>query len=159
MPFPADFETIANTRMWIMTGRPTDNTEAAFDTLFATDSKEFTVTKVGMIEGREFNNSEVDVVSQSLIRTKKGNYKLPVSEWEILKDGATGSYSMAKAASQSYSIYSFCVIRQSGDQFYFTAQVSNLKENGSGSNDALTYAMTLLLQTEAILATTPVVPG
>lgn len=159
MSFPADFETIAGTRLWIATGRPTDNTEAAFDTLFATGAKEFTVTKVGIIEGREYNNSEIDVVSSSLVRTKKGNYKLPVSEWEILNDGTGGSYDLARTAMQSTSIYSFCAIRQSGAQFYWTAQVSNLKDNGGGSNDAIVYALSLLFQTEAIKAATPVVPG
>jgi hypothetical protein len=159
MSFPADFETLAGTRLWIATGRPTDNTEAAFDTLFATGAKEFTVTKVGTIEGREYNTSEIDVVSQSQVRTKKGNYKLPTSEWEILNDGAGGSYDLARTAMQSSSIYSFCAIRQSGAQLYFTAQVMNLKENGGGSNDSITYALSLLFQTEAIKATTPVTPG
>lgn len=160
MPFPADFETIAGTRLWIVTGRPTDNTEAAFDTLFTTGSKEFTVTQVGMIEGREYNTSEIDVVSASQIRRKKGNYSLPQSEWQVLNDGATGgAYSIAKTASQSTAIYSFCVIRQSGQQLYFTAQVMNLTENGTGSNDSLTYTMTLLFQSEALIAATPVVPG
>ena len=159
MTFPADFETIAGTRLWIATGRPTDNTEAAFDTLFTTGSKEFTVTKVGAIEGREYNTSELDVVSQAQVRTKKGNYKLPTSEWEVLQDGLTGSYALARTASQSSAIYSFCAIRQSGTQFYWTAQVSGLKEAGGGSNDNLVYAMSLLFQTEAILAATPVTPG
>lgn len=159
MPFPADFETFAGTRLWIQIGRPTDNTEAAFDTLFTTGAKEFTITKVGAIEGREYNTSEIDVVSQSQVRTKKGNYKVPTSEWAILDDEAGGSYTLARTAMQSTSIYSFCALRQSGAQFYFTAQVTNLKENGGGSNDKLEYAMTLLFQTEAIKAVTPVVPG
>jgi hypothetical protein len=159
MPFPADFETIAGTRLWIATGRPTDNTEAAFDTLFATGAKEFTVTKVGTVEGREYNTSEIDVVSASQVRTKKGNYNLPSSVWSILDDGATGSYTLARTAMQGTSIYSFCVVRQSGAELYFTAQVMNLKENGGGSNDKIEYEMTLLFQTEAIKALTPVVPG
>ena len=34
----------------------------------------------------------------------------------------------------------------------------NLGENGGGSNDNLTFTMPLLLQTEAILSTTPIIP-
>lgn len=159
MPFPADFETIAGTRLFMKASRPTDNTEAAFDTLFTTGSEEFTVTKVGTIEGREYNTSEIDVVSAAQVRTKLGNYKLPTSEWEILDDGASGSYTMAGAAMQARTICSFCAVRQSGAVLYWTAQVMNLKENGGGSNDSLTYAMSLLFQTEAIKSATPVVPG
>ncbi len=50
-------------------------------------------------------------------------------------------------------------MRQSGAVLYWTAQVMNLKENGGGSNDSLTYAMSLLFQTEALKSATPVVPG
>lgn len=159
MSFPADFETIAGTRLFIKSGRPTDNTEAAFDTFFVSGSKEFTITQVGVIEGREYNTSELDVVSQGLVRTKLGNYKLPSSEWAILDDGEDGSYEEARANMQSRAIASFAAVRQSGAVLYFTAQVMNLAESGGGSNDNLTYSMTLLFQTEAIKSVTPVVPG
>lgn len=162
MPFPGDFETIANSRLFIKAGRGTDNTEAAFETFFGTGAvAEASVTQVGVVEGREFNTAEIDVVSQGQVRRKLGNYALPQSEWQILEEGPDGDtdfYDIARDAMQDRSIVSFAVVRQSGRVLYFTSQVMNLTESGGGSNDALTYAMTLLFQTEAIRAETPTVP-
>lgn len=162
MPFPADFETLAGTRLFGKAGRPTDNTEAAFETFFATGAEEFSITQVGVIEGREYNTSEIDVVSQGQVRRKLGNYALPQSEWTILEegeDGTTEAYDLARATMQDRSTASFAAVRQSGAVLYFTAQVMNLAEAGGGSNDNLTYAMTLLFQSEALKALTPVVPN
>ena len=158
MPFPPDFETLADTRLFMKAGRPTDNTEAAFETYFGTASLEFTITQVGVIEGREFNTAELDVVNQGQIRRKLGNYALPQSEWAIVGDDGDEAYEAARTAMQSKDIASFAAVRQSGAVLYWTAQVMNLTDSGGGSNDALTYAMTLLFQTEALKATTPVVP-
>jgi len=161
MPFPADFETIAGTRLFIKPGRGTDNTEAAFETFMASGAFEFEVTQVGSIEGREYNTSELDVVSQGQVREKLGNFKLPASEWGVLEQGPDGepdAYEAALDAMRSRAICSFAAVRQSGRVLYFTAQVRNLMEAGGGSNDNLTYTMPLLLQTEAFSALTPVIP-
>lgn len=163
MPFPADFETYAGTRLFIKAGRPTDNTEAAFETFFGADSLEFTVTQVGSIQGRESNTTELDVVSQALVRQGVGNYKLPTSEWQILEegpDGDTDAYDAAEDAltASNKPVVSFAAVRQSGAVLYWTAKVSNLSEPGGGSNDNLVFALTLLFQTEAIRALTPVIP-
>lgn len=159
MPFPSDFETYADTRLFIKSGRPTDNTEAAFETFFATGGLEFTVTQVGPVEGRQYNTAEIDVVSEGMIRRKLGNYSLPDSEWGIVAEDDDPAYLEALEAMQDRTTCSFAEVRQSGAVRYFTAQVMNLAEPGGGSNDSLTYSMTLLLQTEALRATTPVVPG
>jgi len=162
MPFPADFETYAGTRLFIKAGRPTDNTEAAFETFFgASDVFEFTITQVGAMEGRQSNTSELDVVSQGLVRRRVGNYQLIDSEWQVLEegeDGTTAAFDAADTAMRARAVASFAVVRQSGSVLYCTAQVSNLSESGGGSNDNLVYALTLLLQSEALKATTPVIP-
>lgn len=158
MPFPADFETYADTRLFMKAGRPTDNTEAAFETFFGAGALEFTVTAVGPIEGREYNTSEIDVVSEGQIRRKLGNYSLKQSEWGILDDGEDGAYEAALDAMQGRDTVSFAAVRQSGKVLYWTAQVMNLAEPGGGSNDSATYSMTLLFQTEAFRAATGVVP-
>lgn len=164
MPFPADFETYANTRLFIKLARPTDNTEAAFETFFAAAGvAEFTVTQVGAIKGRESNTTELDVVSQGLVRQGVGNYKLPTSEWMVLDegpDGDTDAFDIADDAliDSTKPVVSFAAVRQSGAVLYWTAKVSNLSEPGGGSNDNLVYAMTLLFQTEAITSATPVIP-
>lgn len=162
MPFPADFETIAGTRLFIKAGRPTDNTEAAFETFFGADAQEFDVTQVGPIEGREYNTAEIDLVSASQVKRKLGNYALPQSEWTIVDDSEEedeSAYITALEVMQSRGIASFAAVRQSGRVLYFTSQVMNLAESGGGSNDSLVYSMTLLFQTEAIRAVTPVVPN
>lgn len=161
MAFPADFETIAGTRLFVKAGRGTDNTEAAFETFFGTGAAEFTVTQVGVVEGRAYNTSEIDVVSQGLVRRKLGNYQLPDSEWGVLEegpDGETDAYDIAREAMQDRTTVSFAAVRQSGRVFYWTAQVMNLAEPGGGSNDNVTYAMTLLFQTEAIRAESATIP-
>ena len=163
MPFPADFETYAGTRLFMKAGRPTDNTEAAFETYFGAAALEFTVTKVGAIQGRESNTTELDVVSQALVRQGVGNYKLPTSEWEVLEEGPDGdadAYDAAETAltSSTKPVVSFAAVRQSGAVLYWTAKVSNLSEAGGGSNDNLVFALTLLFQTEAIRSLTPVIP-
>jgi len=161
MPFPADFETYAGTRLFIKAGRPTDDTEAAFETFFGAGALEFTVTQVGAMEGRQSNTSELDVVSQGLVRRRVGNYQLIDSEWMVLEegeDGETDAFDAADTTMRDRAVASFAVVRQSGSVLYCTAQVSNLSESGGGSNDNLTYAMTLLLQSEALKAATPVIP-
>lgn len=161
MPFPADFETYAGSRLFIKPGRPTDDTEAAFETFFAAGAFEFTVTQVGAVQGRQSNTSELDVVSQGLVRRRVGNYQLIDSEWMVLEegeDGSTDAYDAADDALRGRTVVSFAVVRQSGAVLYFTAQVSNLSESGGGSNDNLVYALTLLLQSEAIRAATAVIP-
>lgn len=162
MPFPGDFETIAGSRLFMKMGKPTDDLEAPFETFFGTgDVAEFSVTQVGVVEGREYNTSEIDVVSQGQVRRKLGNYALPQSEWAVLEegpDGDTDAYDMAREAMRTRATASFAVVRQSGRVLYFTSQVMNLAESGGGSNDNLTYAMTLLFQTEAIRAVSAVVP-
>jgi hypothetical protein len=45
MPWEADFETYAGTRLFIIPLRPGDNTEAAFETAFAS-AHEITITSV-----------------------------------------------------------------------------------------------------------------
>lgn len=156
MPFPADFETYADSRLFIAEGRPTDNTEAAFETM--TGWEEFTITQVGSVQGRAYNTSELDVVSQGQVRRKLGNYQLPDSEWGFVAEDDDPAYLIAEAAMRDRTICSFAVVRQSGAVLYFTAQIMNLSEPGGGSNDNLTYTMPLLLQTEAFKATTPVIP-
>ena len=162
MPFPADFETYAGTRLFVKEGRPTDNTEAAFETFFAaSDVFEFTITQVGAIEGRNSNTSELDVVNQGLVRRKVGNYALVDSEWMVLEGGPLGdtaAFDVADEALRGRTTVSFAVVRQSGSVLYYTAQVSNLSEGGGTSNDNLVYTMTLLMQTEAIRALTPAIP-
>lgn len=156
MPFPADFETYAGSRLFIAEDRPTDNTEAAFE--LKTGWEEFTVTQVGSVIGRAYNTSELDVVSQGQVRRKLGNYQLPDSEWGIVAEEDDPAYLIAEEAMRARTICSFAVVRQSGAVLYFTAQVMNLGEPGGGSNDNLTFTMPLLLQTEAFRATTPVIP-
>lgn len=164
MPFPADFETYAGTRLFAKLGLPTDDTEAAFETFFAAaGAAEFTVTQVGAIKGRESNITELDVVSQGLVRQGVGNYKLPTSEWMVLEegpDGDTDAFDIADDAMRDPTKprVSFAAVRQSGAVLYWSAKVSNLSEPGGGSNDNLVYAMTLLFQSEAIQATTPTIP-
>jgi hypothetical protein len=150
MPFAADFETYAGTRLFAKLGLPTDDTEAAFETFFAaTGAAEATVIQVGSIKGRESNITELDVVSQGLVRQGVGNYKLPTSEWMILEEGPDGG-------TEFFDIVDGALIAST--KLYWTAKVSNLTEPGGGSNDNLTYALTLLFQSEAISSVTPVIP-
>lgn len=164
MPFPGDFETYAGTRLFAKLGLPTDDTEAAFETFFAASGvAEATVTQVGAIKGRESNTTELDVVSQGLVRQGVGNYKLPTSEWMVLEEGPDGDtdfYDIVDDALRAPSKprVSFAAVRQSGAVLYWTAKVSNLSEPGGGSNDNLVYALTMLFQSEALQALTPAIP-
>lgn len=164
MPFPADFETYAGTRLFVKAGRATDNTEAAFETFFAAaGTYEATVTQVGPIQGRDSNTTELDVVNQGLVRQGIGNYKLPTSEWGILEEGPDGGTEFFDTVDEALRsptkpVVSFAAVRQSGAVLYWTAKVSNLSEPGGGSNDNLTYMLNMLFQTEAIRALTPTIP-
>lgn len=159
MAWPTDFETYADTRLFIKPGRGTDNTEAAYETFFASGADEFDLTQVGAVQGRNYNTAEIDVISQGVVRRKLGNYQMVDSEWTVLGGDDVEAYLTALAAMQDKSIASFAVVRQSGAVLYFTAQVMNLAEAGGGSNDSLVYTMSLLLQTEALAAITPVIPN
>lgn len=157
MPFPADFETIAGTRLFISPTRPADNTEAAFEAL--TDWAEFDVTSVGSIQGREYNTAELDVVSSGQVRRKLGNYSLKTSDWGVVLDDDSDAIDIASAANgDARTVCAFAAVRQSGAVYYWTAQVSNLSDAGGGSNDAITATLSMLFQSEAFRATTPVIP-
>lgn len=158
MEFEDDFETYANTKLFIKAGRPGTNTEAAWETFFGTGAEEITITGVGTYNGRSYTNSTVSVVSSGRSREKKGEFTFGPSDFPVLWLPEEPGQITARAASESYGTYGFAVVDQNLGVSYFSAQVSMFQEAGGSNNDARTGTMTLLRQSDTVVAETPVVP-
>ena len=156
MAWEPDFETYANTRLFITAARPTDNTETLWE---AIDTwHEITITNVGNVQGREYNSATLAVVSNAHDRMKKGSYTLPNAEFGIQWNPTEQGQIVALAASLNYTIPGFAVVYQGGEVSYFSAQVATMTEAGGASNDARTGTLTLMRQSDTLNAATPVVP-
>lgn len=158
LEFEEDYETYAGTRLYIKANRPATNTEAAWETFFATGAEEITITSVGVYSGREYSTSSVSVVSSGRNREKKGEFTYGTSEFPVLWLPDQPGQITARTASENYGLYSFAVVDQVGGVSYFSAQVSTFQEAGGSNNDARTGTMTLLRQSDTVAAETPVVP-
>lgn len=156
MAWEPDFETYANTRLFMCAARPTDNTEALWEAV--TGWHEITVTSVPNIHGRTYSSATLSVVSSAHDRMKKGSYTLDNSEWGIQWLPAQQGQILAATAGLDYSIPGFAVVYQGGEVAYFSAQVSALVEDGGTSNTARTGKLTLMRQSDTLDAVTPVVP-
>jgi len=158
MAFEPDFETIAGTRLFIGAGKPTADTEAAFETLFATSPDEFELTAVGGVEGRDSDVATLSVVSRRRNREKPGTFVYPRPEFGIQWLPESDAHKTAEAAMRGSSYCSFMLVRQSGVTIFFVGYVLSLSEGGGASNDALTGTLSILRDSETITALTPVAP-
>jgi hypothetical protein len=155
MPFDPDFETIAGTKLRIVAGRPTDDTTAAYATLFTGGGDEFELTNVGAVEGRDYSEATISVVSSGRERAKPGTFRFPAAEFGIVWLPESDAHQTAETALASRAICSFELERQSGQLVYFTGYVRNLSESGGGPNDALTGTLSILRDSEVRKPVTP----
>lgn len=157
MAFDPDFETIAGTKLFIAAGRPTDDTQVAYETLFtaATGGDEFEITSVGGIEGRSYDTATLTVVSRGRNRQKPGTYTYPAAEFGIQWLPESDAHLTAQTAMRDRALCSFRLERQSGVKIYFTGYVSNLSDGGGGPNDALTGTLSIMRDSETITDLTP----
>ena len=158
MPFEPDFETIAGTRLFIKAGKPTDNTEAAFETLFTAGAEEFEITSVPSLEGRAYDKASLTTLSKGQTREKPGTFTFAEAEFGIQWLPLSDAHGVADTAMKARTIVSCAVQRQGLGVLYFIAYVMNLSDSGGSSNDALVGTLTLLRQTDPISSLTPVVP-
>lgn len=154
MPFDPDFETIANTKLYVSAARPTDDTDAAWAALTMTQLNG--ITSLPSISGREYNNATLATIDSARNREKKASYTLPSKEFGFAWIPTDPGQIIALAASKNYSIIGVKVVRQSGEIDYFSAQVSTFMDSGGGSDDALVGTMTLLPQSDTRVV--PVAP-
>ena len=155
--FEPDFETIAGTKLFIAAGKPTADTEAAYETLFtgAGGTHEFELVTVGGVEGRESDVATLSVVSRGRNREKPGTYTFPRAEFSIQWLPTSDAHIAAETAVRTRAYCSFKLVRQSGITLFFIGYVLNLSESGGSSNDALTGTLTILRDSETITAITP----
>jgi hypothetical protein len=100
----------------------------------------------------------VSIVSTGRDAEKKGTYTFGTSEFGVLWLPEQAGQIIARERSLDYVIAGFCVVSQGGDVKYFSGQVSTFTEAGGSGNDARVGTLTILRQSEALLAATPVVP-
>lgn len=146
--FDPDFQTIANTKLYIVAARPATNDATAWGALTFVQFNG--ITSVPSVNGREYSNSTLAVVDNAHDREKKGSYKFPTMEWGFQWNPSDPGQAIAQAASKDYTIPGFKVVRQNGDIEYISAQVASYMDDGGTSNDALTGKMTLLKQSETV---------
>lgn len=157
MAFEPDFEVIAGTELYIAAGRPTADTEAAYETLFTgvVEGDGFELTNVGAVEGRNSDIATLTVVSRGRTRQKPGTYTYPQADFTIQWLTDSDAHGIADTAMRDRSICSFKLVRQSGAVLYFTGYVLTLADAGGGPNDALTGTLSILRDSETVKALTP----
>lgn len=158
LDFEDDFETYAGTKLFIKVGRPATNTEAAWETFFATGAQEITITSVPPFSGRSYTNSSVSVVSSGRNREAKGEFTYGTMDFGVLWLPDQPGQVTALAASESYGKYSLAKVDQNLGVAYASGQVSTFQESGGSNNDARVGTMTFLRQSDTVIAETPVVP-
>jgi hypothetical protein len=149
-----DFDTIAGTKLYMSTGTPTVKEGAGAAAAFALLTwVEFgQLTSIGSIEGREYTNTSLLTVGDGQEREKKASFKLPNAEWEFAWVQEDPGQILGKAASKNFTVPSFKLVDQDLGTNYFTAQVSSFMRDGGSANDALKGKMTLLRQTDTVIA-------
>lgn len=159
LDFEEDFETYAGTRLLVKEGRPTANTEVAWETFFgASGAAEITITGVGITSGRSYATASVSVVSSGRVREKLGEFTYGQTDFPVLWLKDEPGQVMAREANETRAILSFAEVSALGEVTYFTAQVMTFQPAGGANNDARTGTMTLLRQSDAVVAETPVLP-
>lgn len=158
LDFEEDFETYAGTRLFAKLGRPTANTEAAWETFFGSGAEEITITSAGIPSGRSYSMSSVSVVSSGRNREKLGEFTYGSADYPVLWLKDQPGQILARTANETREILSFADVSAMGEVTYLTAQVSVFQPSGGGNNDARTGTMTLVRQSDSVVAETPVVP-
>lgn len=154
--FPDDFETYANTKLFICATRPATDTETAWEGV--TTWHEITITSVPNIQGRTYQESTLSVVSNAFDQKGKGSYTLDNAEFGVQWLPEQEGQIVALAASLDYSIPGFAVVYQGGGVSYFSGQVMMLTEDGGANNDARKGKLTILRKSNTLNAVTPVPP-
>lgn len=158
LEFEGTQETYANTRVFIKEGRPSTNTEAAWETFFATGALEITITTVPPFGGREYADASLSVVSTGRNITGKGEFTFPPSEFGVQWLPDQPGQVEALIASESYGQWSLAVVSQLGDVKYAAGQIGTFAESGGGNNDVRVGTMDFKRQSDVVYALTPVVP-
>lgn len=146
----SDFDTVANTKLYVSAAAPATPDAAGFGVLPWTEVGE--ITNVGSVLGRTYSTSTLSTVSNAQEREKKGSFKLPNSKFECAWIDDDAGQVIIEAASKDYSIPSFKLVKQNGTKRYFTAQVLEFLENNGASNDAVKGQFVLLRQTDTVAA-------
>lgn len=149
-----DFKTIAGTKMYLSTGKPTvaegTGAAAAFATLTWTEFGQ--LTSIGSIEGREWTTASMLTVGDRQKREKKSSFALPNADWEFAWVPADPGQVIGKTASKDDTIVSLKLVDQDLGVNYLTCQISNFTRDGGSADDALKGKMTILRQTDTVTA-------
>jgi len=148
MAIPGDFDTVAESKLYVSAALPASFDAAGYAALTWTEVGQ--ITNVGSVRGREYSTSTLTVVSNPQEREKKGSYKLPNAEFECAWVEDDEGQLIIQAGANSYDTYSFRLDKQNDDKRYFAAQISKFVENNGQSNDAVKGMITLLRQTDTI---------
>ena len=149
MPIGINFDTVAGTKLFISTAQPTADTAAAYAALTWIEVGQ--ISSVGSVKGREYSLSTLSIVGDGQDREKKGNFKLPNSEFECAWAESDAGQILIEAASKNFTVPAFKVTKQDATKIrYFTAQVSKFVENNGTANDTVKGQFTLLRQTDSI---------
>lgn len=143
-----DFDTVASSKLYVSAALPATDNVAGFGALTWTEVG--SITNVGSVKGREYSTSTLSTVGDAQDREKKGSFKLPNADFECAWVEDDAGQIIIEAGANSYSTYSFKMVKQNGAIRYFTAQVMKFVENNGTSNDAVKGNFTLLRQTDTI---------
>jgi hypothetical protein len=149
-----DFKTIAGTKLYLSTAKPTVAEGAGAAAAFAllTFVEFGQLTSIGSIEGLEWTTASMLTVGDRQKREKKSSFSLPNADWEFAWVPADPGQIIGKAASKDDTILSLKLVDQDLGINYLTCQISNFTRDGGGADDALKGKMTILRQTQTVIA-------
>lgn len=148
----SDYDTVANSKLFVCAAAPATYDVAGFAALVWTEVG--LISKLGAVLGRNYNTTSMEFISDALAKEKKSNYKLDPADMECAWNESDAGQIIVAAAALNYTVPSFKVVKQNSTSVrYFPAQVKNFIESMGGAQDAVKGAFTLLRQRHTITDT------
>lgn len=149
MPVATDYDTVANSKLYVCASAPTTYDAAGYAALIWVEVG--LISKLGAVVGRNYNTTSMEFINDALVKEKKSNYKLDPADMECAWAESDAGQIIIAAASKDYSIPSFKVVKQNTTSIrYFPAQVKNFVESLGGAQDAVKGTFTLLRQRDTV---------
>lgn len=139
------FETVAGSTLAVSTTAPATYDLAGYSASGLVYTIIGEITDIGPFS-RTYATVNHNPIAERQVTQKKGSFTLDPIELMMAWDGDDAGQVILRAAEATDAILTFELVKQGGDQRYFTAQVSKVSENFGGADNVNQAAITLLPQ-------------
>ena len=81
MPTASDYDTVANSKLYVCATPPATYDAAGYAALIWVEVG--LISKLGAVLGRNYNTTSMEFINDALIKEKKSNYKLDPADMEV----------------------------------------------------------------------------